>query len=248
MQYEFDQNYYYKEKAAQLIKLEAVDIEFHNALLPQNVNLRINDCFKTNFDYNATTYQMLLNVPVLRWRLGSISSISNRCDDIWWENIDEQKLFVKYPNHLLSQLHIITGTSYEKIQGKKIGDEYRYSIEHLFQIRNQDPITLGIKLEGKEERITEIHFNPFVSDFSVSYYDRKNLIQGLYAQWKYIGSGDLHVDIIYSPTHNVIKQYVINGDEHLLDRNIELYYSEHEIEIYQLTEDDFFGEIGRAHV
>ena len=184
---------------------------------------------------------MLLNVPVLRWRLGSISSISNRCDDIWWENIDEQKLFVKYPNHLLSQLHIITGTSYEKIQGKKIGDEYRYSIEHLFQIRNQDPITLGIKLEGKEERITEIHFNPFVSDFSVSYYDRKNLIQGLYAQWKYIGSGDLHVDIIYSPTHNVIKQYVINGDEHLLDRNIELYYSEHEIEIYQLTEDDFFG-------
>ena len=26
-----------------------------------------------------------------------------------------------------------------------------------------------------------------------------------------------------------------------MDRNIELYYSEHEIVIYQLVEDDFFG-------
>ncbi len=241
LKYDFDQNYYYKEKVAELTSLEADDIEFHNASLPQKVNLRINDCFKTNFDYKASTYQMLINVPVLRWRLGSISSISNRCDDIWWENVDEQKLVVKYPNHLVSQLHIITGTSYEKIQGKKIGDEYRYSIEHLFQIQNQDPVTLGIKLNGKEERITDIHFNPVIRDFSVSYYDRNNLIQGLYAQWKYIGSGDLNVDIIYTPTQNVIKQYVINGNEHLMDRSIELYYSEHEIQIYQLTEDDFFG-------
>ena len=68
-----------------------------------------------------------------------------------------------------------------------------------------------------------------------------HLIQGLYAQWNFMGSGDLHVDIIYSPTRNVIKQYVINGEMHLMDRDIELYYSEHEIDIYQTVEDDFFG-------
>jgi hypothetical protein len=241
LQYEFDQKYYYKEKVAEIIRLEAEDIEFYDALLPHKVNLRLNDCFKIKFEFNASIYQMLIDVPVLRWRLGSLSSVANRYDDIWWEDVDEQKLYVKYPNHLSSQLHVITGTSYEKIQGKKIGDEYRYSIEHLFQIRNQEPVTLGVLLNGKEERITEIHFKPFVKDFSVSYYDRNNLIQGLYAQWKYIGSGDLHVDIIYSPTHNVIKQYVIHDNEQLMDRNIELYYNEHEIVIYQLIEDDFFG-------
>ncbi len=241
LQYEFDQKYYYKEKVAEIIRLEAIDLEFHNALLPQKVNLRQNDCFKTKFDYNANTYQVLINVPVLRWKLGSLRSVANRCDDIWWEDVDEQKLYIKYPSHFSSQLHVITGTSYEKIQGKKIGDEYRYSIEHLFQIRNQEPVILGIMLSGKEERITEIHFKPVVRDFSVSYYDRNNLIQGLYAQWKYIGRGDLHVDIIYSPTRNVIKQYMIHDNEQIMDRNIGLYYNEHEIEIYQLNEDDFFG-------
>jgi len=184
---------------------------------------------------------MLIDVPVLRWRLGSLSSVANRYDDIWWEDVEEQKLYVKYPNRISSQLHVITGTSYDKIQGKKIGDEYRYSMEHLFQIKNQESIILGVLLNGKDERITEIHFKPCVKDFSVSYYDRNNLVQGLYAKWKYIGSGELNVDIIYSPTHNVIKQYVIHDNEQLMDGNIELYYSEHEIVIYQLIEDDFFG-------
>lgn len=205
------------------------------------MNLKLNDCFKIKFEFNASIYQMQIDVPVLRWRLGSLCSASARCDNIWWEDVDEKKLYIKYPNHLSSPLYIITGTSCEKIQGKKIGDEYRYSIEHLFQIRNQEPITLGVLINGQEERITEIHFKPLIKDFSVSYYDRNDLIQGLYAQWKYIGRGDLHVDVIYSPTNKVIKHYTIHDNEQLMDRNIELYYSEHEIVIYQLVEDDFFG-------
>lgn len=241
LQYEFDRSYYYKEKVAEIIKLEAEDIEFYDTLIPIKVNLRLNDCFKIKFQFNTSNYQMIIDVPVLRWRLGGLRSMEKRCDDVWWEDVDEQKLYIKYPNYLSSQLHIITGTSYEKIQGKKIGDEYRYSIEHLFQIRNQDSITLGVLINGKEERITQIHFKPLVKDFSISYYDRNNLTQGLYAQWKYIGSGNLCIDIIHLPTRNVIKHYIIRDTEHLMDQSIELYYSEHEIIIYQLIEDDFFG-------
>lgn len=243
LEYGFDKKYYYKEKIAEIIKLEAKEIEFINNIeLPIKVNIWMNKFFRTEFKFNSNIYQLLIEMPILKWRLGSLSSVMNRRDDIWYEDVDEQKLFVKYPNHLSSQLYVITGTSYEKIQGKKIGDEYRYSLEHLFQITNQGFITFGVRINGKEERITEVHFKPLIRDFSVSYYGKNNLMQGLYAQWKYIGSGELHLDVIYLPTRNVIKQYVINGnDEYLIDKNIELYYSEHEIEIYQAIEDDFFG-------
>lgn len=240
LKYEFDKEYYYKEKVAEINRLEAKNIRFYDTFFPHKVNLQLNDCFKIKFEFNESIYQMIIDIPILRWRLGSLSSADIRCDDIWWEDAEEQKIYVKYPNHLSSLLHVITGTSYEKIQGKKIGDEYRYSIEHLFQVKNQEPITIGVLLSGKEEQITEIHFKPCIKDFYVAYYDKNNLVQGLYAKWKYIGSGDLHVDIIYSPTHRVIKQYAIHDNEQLLDQNIELYYDKHEIVIYQL-EDDFFG-------
>ena len=242
LQYEFDQNYYYKEKTAEIIRLEAAEIEFYDVLFPHKVNLRLNNTFEVKFKFNANIYEIHIEVPVLRWRLGSLSSAVNRHSDIWWEDVDEQKLYVKYPSHLSSQLYVIIGTSCEGIQGKKIRDEYRYSIEHLFQTRNQGPVTLGVLIKGKEERITEIHFKPCIKDFLVSYYDKNNLIGGLYAQWKYIGRGDIHVDVIYSPTNKVIKHYKIQDNEQLMDQNIELYYSEHEMEIYQLVEDDFFGE------
>ncbi len=241
LRYEFDQKYYYNEKVANIIRLEAENVEFHGASFPQKVNLRLEDNFRIKFEYNAVVYQLIVDIPVLRWRLGDLSSVSSRYDDIWWEEIKEQKLYIKFPNQFSSQLHVITGAAYENLQGKKNGDEYKFSIEDIFQIRNQEPVTLGVLINGKEERITEIHFKPFIKDFSVSYYDKNNLIQGLYAQWKYIGSGDLHVDIIYTPTRNVIKQYVVQDNDHLMDRDIELYYSEHEIEIYHLNEDDFFG-------
>ena len=241
LRYEFDQKYYYNEKVANIISLEAENVEFHGASFPQKVNLRLDDNFRIKFEYNSVVYQLIVDIPVLRWRLGDLSSVSSRYNDIWWEEIKEQKLYIKFPHQFSSQLHVITGAAYEKIQGKKNGDEYKFSIDHLFQVKNQEPVTLGVLINGKEERITEIHFKSFIKDFSVSYYDKNNLIQGLYAQWKYIGSGDLHVDIIYTPTRNVIKQYVVQGNDHLMDRDIELYYSEHEIEIYQLNEDDFFG-------
>lgn len=241
LRYEFDQKYYYNEKVANIIRLEADKVEFHGTTFPQKVNLRLDDNYKIKFESNAVIYQLIVEVPVLRWRLGDLSSTSSRYDDIWWEEVKEQKLYIKFPNHFSSQLHVITGAAYEKLQGKKNGDEYKFSIEHLFQIRNQEPITLGVLIDGKEERITEIHFKPYLKDFSVSYYDKNSLIQGLYAQWNYIGRGNLHVDIIHTPTHNVIKQYVIQDKDHLMDRDIELYYSEHEIVIYQLSEDEFFG-------
>ncbi|MGG0821401.1 hypothetical protein ABE099_00880 [Paenibacillus turicensis] len=242
LRYEFDQKYYYKEKVANIIRLEAENVEFQGASFPQKVNLRLDDNFRIKFKYNSVVYHLIVEIPVLRWRLGDLSSVSSRYDDVWWEEIKEQKLYVKFPHQFSSQqLHVITGAAYEKLQGKKIGDEYKFSIEHLFQVRNQEPVTLGVLIDGKEERITEIHFKPFIKDFFVSYYDKTNVIQGLYAKWKYIGSGDLHVDIIHTPTRNVIKQYVERDNDHLMDRDIKLYYSEHEIEIYQLNEDDFFG-------
>ena len=242
LNYEFSKRYYYREKMAEIIKLESDEIEFtKDTVLPERVNIKINKFFRTEFLFNGNIFQLHIELPVLTWRLGILNSDINKSSDVWWEDVDDQKLFIKYPNMLLSQLHVITGTSYEKIQGKKIGDEVRYSLDHLFQITNQDPITLGIKLYGNEERITEVHFKPFIEEFSVAYYDNKTLGQGLYAQWDFMGSGDLHVDLIYSPTRHVIKQYMINGKEHLMDRDIELNYSEHEVEIYQTIEDDFFG-------
>lgn len=37
----------------------------------------------------------------------------------------------------------------------------------------------------------------------------------------------------------VIKKYELDQLDNLIDRDIELYYGEHEIEIYQIEEDDF---------
>lgn len=245
LRYEFDQNYYYNEKIANIIRLEAENVEFHGDSFPQKVNIRSDDKFRIKFEYNSVLYQLIVDIPLLKWRLGDLSSVSSKEDDVWWEEIKEQKLYVKFPHQYLSQLHVITGAAYEKLQGKKNGDEYKFSIEHLFQVKNQEPVTLGTIINGKEERIIQIHFKPLIKDFSVSYYDKNNLHQGLYAQWKYIGSGNLHVDIIYTPTRNVIKQYVVQDNNNLIDCDIELYYSEHEIEIYQLNEDDFFGDTER---
>lgn len=242
LQYKFEQEYYYKEKVAEIIKLEAKEIQFMNEIvLPIKVNIRISNYFKTEFRLDTTIYQMFIEVPILSWRLGNLKSETNRYDDIWWEEVDEQNLYIKYPNRFSSHLHVITETSFEKIPGKKTRDEYRYSLEYLFQTTNREPITFGVLLGGKEVRITELHFKPFIRAFSVAYYDRNNLVQGLYAQWNNIGGKDLHVDIIYSPTCKVIKQYIVNDNEHLMDQNIELNYGEHEIKIYEMIEDDFFG-------
>ena len=242
LNYEFSQRYYYKEKMAEIIKLESDEIEFTKDLVfPESVNIKINKFYRTEFLFNEKLFQLYIELPVLTWRLGNLNSDLNKSSDLWWEDVDDKTLFIKYPDRLLSELHVITGTSYEKINGKKIGDKVKYSLERFFLLANQEPVTLGIMVFGQEVCIAQVHFKPFIREFSVAYYDNKNLIQGLYAQWNFIGSGDLHVDLIYSPTRHVIKQYLINGDEYLMDRDIELYYSEHEIEIYQTIEDDFFG-------
>lgn len=248
LRYEFDKDYYYKDKEARLLIFSSDDIELNDVVqLPTSINIKKNKVFSSTFYLHGCKYEIAIELPILRWRFGSFHSNLKSSDNIWWEDVDDYKLYIKYPKNA-SKLHVISGSGYDKIEGKKINDEVRYSLDHLFQLTEQEPITLGIYMNDKEERITDIHFKPAIKDFSVEYYDNKHLIQGLYVSWNFLGRGDLYIDVIYSPTQKVIKHYKLNDSDNLMDRDISLYYSEHEIEIYQITEDDFFGECAEKNV
>ena len=65
LRYEFDQKYYYNEKVANIISLEAENVEFHGASFPQKVNLRLDDNFRIKFEYNSVVYQLIVDIPVL---------------------------------------------------------------------------------------------------------------------------------------------------------------------------------------
>jgi hypothetical protein len=241
LHYEFDKDYYYKEKEATLISLysDVIDIS-DEAQMPATIKLSKQSVYQSVFHLKDKKYVIELEIPVLTWRMGSINSSLKHSDHIWWKDLNEYILYISFPN-FPSKLHIVSDLGYEKFEGKKIGSEVRFTLNHLFQVTNQNPITLGIRLNGDELHITDIHFKPVILDFSVAYYDNRYLIQALYGSWRFLGQGDLEVDLIYSPTRRVIKHYILNDDENLLDKEISLYYSEHEIEIYQI-EEDFFGE------
>ncbi|SKC79892.1 hypothetical protein [Maledivibacter halophilus] len=242
LDFKFDKSYYYKEKIARIIGLSSNEIELTEELkFPLKVNIKKNKVFSTEFNYDERRFLLVINIPIITWRFGHINSDMKACDNIWWEDIGDYKLYIKFPNKE-SKLHIVTGSNYEKIQGKKIGDEYKYSLDHLFQTVEKEPITLGVIVEGNEERITEVHFKPSIHNFSISYYDDSHVLRGLFASWSFLGKGKLYADIIYSPTTRLIKSYEIDRYDGIMDKDIELYYNEHEIVIYQLNEDDFFGE------
>lgn len=239
--YEFDKDYYYKEKEATLISFysDVMDIS-DEVQMPVKIKLSKQSLYQSVFLLKKKKYVIELEIPILKWRMGNINSSLRHSDNIWGQALNEYLLYISFPN-IPSKLHVVSDLGYEKLEGKRIGSEVRFTLNHLFQVTNQDPVTLGIRLNGDELHITDIHFKPIILDFSVAYYDNRHLIQGLYGSWRFLGQGDLEVDLIYSPTRRVIKHYILNDDENILDKEISLYYSEHEMEIYQI-EDDFFGE------
>lgn len=241
LHYKFDKDYYYKEKEATLISLYSEEIDISSEVqMPVKIKLGNQSMYQSVFQLKDKEYVIELEIPVLKWRMGSVSSSLKQSDHIWWEDLNEYVLYISFP-YAPSKLHVVSDLGYERFEGKKIGSEVKYTLNHLFQVTNQNPITLGVRLNGDELHITDIHFKPVLLDFSVAYYDNRHLIQGLYGSWRFLGRGKLEVDLIYSPTSRVLKHYVLNDDENLLDKEISLYYSEHEIEVYQI-EEDFFGE------
>ena len=146
-------------------------------------------------------------------------------------------MYIKFPNEP-SKLYIVTSQGCEKNTRKLIRDEYKFSLHYLFQVTKQEPITLGVRIGNNDELITTIHFEPCIKNFLISYYDNRHLISGLYGSWYFLGK-KLFVDVIYSANSMVIKKYELDQLDNLIDRDIELYYGEHEIEIYQIEEDDF---------
>lgn len=238
--YQFDKNYYYKEKTAKITNLYSDEIEFKEEFkFPLNINIRKNKTFSNWFSYKGNKFLLEIDIPMVTWRFGQINSDMISSDNIWWEDIDDYRLYIKFPNEE-TRLYIVSSDGYEKIEGKKIGDETRFSLDYLFQTTEKDSITLGIVIDGTEEIITEIHFKPYIKNFTISYHDDNSLLKGLFSSWTFLGKGKLYVDIIDSLTSNVIKSYEVDGHHGLIDKNIELYYGEYEVEIYQL-EEDFFG-------
>lgn len=241
LHYEFDKDYYYMEKEANLISLYSDVIDISNeAQMPIKIKLGIQSVYQSVFHLKDKKFVIELELPVLRWRFGSVNSSLKHSDHIWWQDLNEYILYINYPS-IPSKLEVVSDLGYEKFEGKKIGGEVRYTLNHLFQVTNQNPVTLGVRLNGNEVHITDIHFKPVILDFSVEYYDNRHLIQGLYGSWRFLGQGKLEVDLIYSPTRRMLKHYVLDDEENLMDKEISLYYSEHEIKIYQM-EEDFFGE------
>lgn len=248
LHYEFDKEYYYKDKEAKLLIFTSDDVEINKGLqLPKSINIKKKKAFSSTFYVHELMFEIIIELPILRWEFGGIHSDLKSSNNIWWEDINDYKLFIKYPKEV-SKLHIISDSGYERIEGKTINDEIRYSLDHLFQLKDQEPIILGVILNGKEELITELHFNPAIKNFSVAYYEEKHLIQGLYVSWNFLGRGNIYIDVIYSPTQQVIKHYKLYEGNSLMDRDISLYYNYHEIEIYQIIEDVFFGECAKKNV
>ncbi len=241
LHYKFDKDYYYKEKEATLLSLysDSIDISYE-VQMPVTIKLGKQSLYQSVFQMKQKKYVIEIEIPILKWRFGSVNSSLKQSNHIWWQDLNEYVLYISFPT-TPSKLHVVSDLGYERFEGKKIGNEVRYTLNHLFQVSNQNPITLGVRLNGDEVHIADIHFKPVILDFSVAYYDNRHLIQGLYGSWRFLGQGKLEVDLIYSPTRRVIKHYVLDDDDNLLDKEISLYYSKHEIEIYQL-EEDFFGE------
>jgi len=248
LKYEFDKNYYYNEKEAKIIELECKGIQFTTKYkLPMTINIKKNKELRKEILIDNKKYYFVIEVPVLSWRFGNIDSGMKYSDNIWWENLGDYTLYIKFPNEP-SKLYIVTSQGCEKIQGKLIRDEYKFSLHYLFQVTKQEPITLGVRIGNNDELITTIHFEPCIKNFLISYYDNRHLISGLYGSWYFLGKGKLFVDVIYSANSMVIKKYELDQLDNLIDRDIELYYGEHEIEIYQIEEDDFFGETASKKV
>lgn len=239
--FEFDKDYYYREEEAELLFLKANDIEFkNNCQFPYKINIKKIKKFCSLLIVNDMEYEIEIDIPVLAWRISNINSNSRNSENIWWEDIQDYKMYIHYPKEI-SKLYIISDLGFEEVDGKKEKDEYRYSLENLFQTTDKGSITLGICLNGKEEKITEICFKPMIKDFTIGYNNKTRLIQGLFATWTFLGKGDLEINLIYSPNNRIIKHYQLSDSNILMDRDISLYYSEHDIEIYQIEDDDFFG-------
>lgn len=242
LNFKLDKSYYYKEKKAQILELHSNELELKERLnFPLELNIKKNKIFSTEFKYNSNRFIINFELPIVAWRFGSINSGLKTSDNLWWEDIDDYKLYIKFLN-TGSNLYIVSNINNEIIQGKKIGDEYKFTLDHLFQTTEKESITLGIILDGIEEKITEIHYKPTIRNFSIEYFDNSYLMNGLIASWSFFGKGKLYADIIYCPTDKIVKTYEIEQYNGIIDKDINLYYNEHRIEIYQLNEDDFFGE------
>lgn len=240
LKYKFDKNYYYRDKEAFITELDSNEIRFINTYeLPIKVNIKKSINFTAEFEYNKSRYFLIIELPMLSWKLGNINSEMKASENIWWRNIKDYKLYIKFPDKV-SKLHIIESNNYEKLQGKRNGEEYKYSLDYLFHVTNKKAITLGVRLGEKDVLISVIHFKPSIKDFYISY-NNDHMITGLLAGWNFLGANKLFVDIIYSKNSQILKHYEFEEYEHLMDNDIELYYGAHDIEIYQIEEDDFFG-------
>ncbi|QNO15913.1 hypothetical protein HYG86_14620 [Alkalicella caledoniensis] len=242
LRYEFDKKYYYKEDEAILTGLYADDINLAEKVNDSTkINLRKNKSYKTQILHKNNRYWLTIEIPILYWKFDNVKSDMKTSRYIWHEDVETYNLFINYPSDIKPPgLHVITESSIEVIQGKFTREGYKYSLEYLFKVTNQGPISLGVIIDGNQEAITEIHFNPVIKNLSVAYYDNNSLINGLVASWSFLGSGELSADIVYSETSKVIKNYKLKKGQQILDKKIELFYGEHEIKLYQVQEDDFF--------
>jgi len=245
--YQFDKEIYYKEKEAKLLSFESSQLKLvGKKIFPQTLKLSQNHFFIVEVDFNDQILEMLLQLPVLKWEMDDISSDMKSSNTLWRNDLHDH-IFKLTFTEKIDKLHVVSDMGYEQVVSKSMSNETTFALGYLFSIEDQGKITIGVKLKNQDICLTEIYSRPTLLDFSVAYYDNRHLMQGLYSNWKFIGEGDLNVNIIYSPNGRVIKSYTLKHDETLLDQDLNLYYNKHEIEIYQ-NEEDFFGEVDRKNI
>lgn len=241
LNYSFNKAYYYKEKEATLLELAADNIELVSINhLPLKINIKKQTICKVLVKFQAIEYILNIKIPKLNWRLGSFSSEIQSSNHIWWEDISEKQIYIDFP-YKSDYLHLVTDSRYEILQGKKVDERYRFTIGQFLQKGSDKSLTLGVMVNGVEETITNIYFEPRIVDFNYKYNHNNHFFSGLYAGWEFCGTGELFAELKYLSTSSVIKTYHLQSYENIIDKDLFLYYGEHEIVFYQLIKDNFFG-------
>ncbi|WP_368645336.1 hypothetical protein AB4027_10790 [Alkalibacterium putridalgicola] len=241
IEYAFDQTYYYKKEEALLKEFKTGNHLEIKEKLPIKIKLKHNAIASLTLVNNiGEKMKITIDLPYLEWDLSGYHS-SHHVTDIWYNKVSDQNLKVSYYKPI-TQLRLLDSKSHYKVNGRVDNQTTLFDLHDYTYVKRDEPLTLGVIVEGKKEKIATIHYHPKIKNFAASYYPPKNGISGLFVEGYFIGEGDLKVVLKNKQTSKVLRKYELRDELSVVDHELELDYGLYTIEVYLIEEDDFFGQ------
>lgn len=240
-EYKFSKDFYYQNSTAHLIKMSSNEVQFLNdKTFPLSIDLIKNEKLIVDIIFKDDRYSLHINLPVIKWNIGLLSSDCIDSKYIWWGDFQVKELNLISPIVPKALIAKYDG-EYERLDFKKKGFSYQFDLSCLFKSLNKRSVELEVVYSNFRLPITTVIFKPRITNLDVSVYDEEFAV-GLFASWQFVGKGDVFADVICKPSNHLIKTYNIENNCGIVDKYVKLSQNDHILRVYIKEQDDFFGE------